>query len=290
VPALYWIAVVLISVVGTLITDKLHDDLGVSLERLTLIFAVALAAIFAIWYATEKTLSIRTIYSGRREGFYWLAILATFALGTAAGDLGLEKLTTAFGQIPSPDNPTQLVAAHPQAALLVSAGLFAAIISLAAVGHVAFKLNSVLMFWIAYIFTRPFGANIGDVLTLDPEEGGLGLSKLGINALFLAAIVAAVIYLTISKKDARPDPRFVVETKAEHALHVSQPQGEHHVFLVQDHANKGTRLYEVRDRAQRSLRFTGQELDSIALWWSNEATRPGADATTPAEEGPGPPA
>jgi uncharacterized membrane-anchored protein len=111
---------------------------------------------------------------------------------------------------------------HAQTALLVSAALFGLVIALCAVGHLAFKFNAVLMFWVAYIFTRPFGANIGDLLTLDPDEGGLGLGKLAVNAVFLAAILASVIYLTITKKDSRPDPHFIVETNAEHRQHGGQ--------------------------------------------------------------------
>lgn len=219
VPGVYWVVVVLISIVGTLITDKLTDDYGVPLEVTTVVFGVLLAIVFALWYWKEKTLSIRTVYTPRRETFYWTAILATFALGTAAGDLLLETLGDAFGIVPAATPGGEDLSAHPQAALLISGGLFAAVIVLAAVGHLAFKLNAVLMFWIAYIFTRPLGANIGDLLTLDPEAGGLGVSSTIVNAVFLAAIVACVLYLTATKKDTHPDPHFIVETEAEHAAH-----------------------------------------------------------------------
>jgi uncharacterized membrane-anchored protein len=201
VPTIYWIAVVLISVVGTLITDHLHDDLGMSLDALTVFFAVALAIVFAIWYSKERTLSIHSIYTRRREAFYWAAILATFALGTASGDLGLERLTAALGQVPSADDPTVMVALHPQAALMISAGIFGAVIGFCYMGWRYLKLNAVLMFWVAYIFTRPLGANIGDILTLTPEDGGMGLDKLAVNLVFFAAIVASVYYLTVTRKD-----------------------------------------------------------------------------------------
>ncbi len=201
VPTIYWIAVVLVSVVGTLITDHLHDDLGLSLDALTVLFAVALAAVFAVWYSKERTLSIHSIYTTRREAFYWAAILATFALGTASGDLGLERLTAALGQAPSADDPTVMVALHPQAALIISAGIFGAVIGFCYLGWRYLKLNAVLMFWIAYIFTRPLGANIGDILTLSPADGGMGLDKVAVNLAFFALIVASVYYLTVTRKD-----------------------------------------------------------------------------------------
>lgn len=219
VPTIYWIVVVLVSIVGTLITDKLTDDYAVPLEATTIAFGVLLAATFAFWFWIEKTLSIRTIYTPRREAFYWTAILATFALGTAAGDLLLETLGDAFGVIPATTPGAEDLSAHPQAALLISAGLFAAVIGIAALGHLAFKWNAVLMFWIAYIFTRPLGANVGDLLSLDPDQGGIGLGPAVTSAIFLALIVACIAFLTVTKKDARPDPHFIVETQAEHAAH-----------------------------------------------------------------------
>lgn len=217
VPTLYWAVVVLVSIVGTLLTDKLTDDYGVPLEVTTLVFAVVLAAVFWAWYKVEGSLSIRTITTPRREGFYWGAILATFALGTAAGDYLLELLADLTGRLPAPPGADEGGAAHPQAALLVSAGLFAAVIAVAALGHVALKWNAVLMFWIAYIFTRPLGANLGDLFSLGPDDGGIGLGPALTSGIFLAAIVACVAYLTLTKKDTAPDPHFVVETKAERA-------------------------------------------------------------------------
>ena len=213
VPAVYWLVVVLVSIVGTLITDKLTDDYGVPLEVTTLVFAMVLAVVFGAWYWVEKTLSIRTITTPRREGFYWAAILATFALGTAAGDLLLETLGDAFGIVPGPGGED--FSAHPQAALLLSAGLFAAVIGLAAIGHLLLRWNAVLMFWVAYIFTRPLGANLGDFLSLDHAPGGIGLGSTVTSLLFLALILACIVYLTATRKDATPDPHFVVETKGE---------------------------------------------------------------------------
>ena len=183
VPGVYWSAVVLISVVGTLITDNLVDNMGVTLETTTIAFSVALAATFAAWYASEKTLSIHTIVTTRREAFYWLAILFTFALGTAAGDLFAERLGLGF---------------------VVSALIFAGAIGLVALAYFRLGLNAVLGFWIAYILTRPLGASIGDWLSQDKVDGGLGLGTTGTSALFLAAILGLVVYLSVTKRDELP--------------------------------------------------------------------------------------
>ncbi len=171
VPAIYWLAVVLISIVGTLITDNLTDNFGVSLETTTIIFGIVLAVTFAAWYASEKTLSVHTIYTMRRQAFYWLAILFTFALGTAAGDLAAEKLNLGYA---------------------VSAIIFGALIAVVAVAHLRFKLNAVLAFWIAYILTRPLGASLGDYLSQSSNNGGLGLGTVLTSALFLITILITV--------------------------------------------------------------------------------------------------
>lgn len=180
IPSIYWLAVVLISVVGTLITDNLTDNFGVSLITTTIIFAIALAIIFAIWYAQEKTLSIHSIVTRKREAFYWLAILFTFALGTAAGDLVAETFQIGY---------------------LFSLILFAVLIAAVTVAHYGFKLNAVLAFWIGYILTRPLGASIGDYLSQSPDDGGLGLGTTVTSGIFLVLILALVIYLTTTKKD-----------------------------------------------------------------------------------------
>ncbi|GAC1444721.1 MAG: membrane protein [Mycobacteriales bacterium] len=179
VAGVYWLAVVLISVVGTLLTDILTDDIGVPLWATTVVFTVALAIVFGIWYAREQTLSIHSIVSTPREAFYWLAVLVTFALGTAAGDWTLEL--TGWG---------------PGAAVLLPAGLLLAILF-------AWKRGAgpVLCFWLAYILTRPLGANLGDFLGSDSSEGGLGLGTLGTSVLFLVTILALVVFLTITRRD-----------------------------------------------------------------------------------------
>ncbi len=180
VPGVYWLAVVLISVVGTLITDNLVDNFGVALETTTVAFSIALAATFAAWYASERTLSIHTIVTTRRESFYWLAILFTFALGTAAGDLAAERLN--LGYWPS---------------ALIFAGLIAAV----ALAHFRFSLNAVLAFWLAYILTRPLGASIGDFMSQLTKDGGLGLGTTVTSVIFLGTILALVIYLTVTRRD-----------------------------------------------------------------------------------------
>jgi uncharacterized membrane-anchored protein len=181
VPGIYWLAVVLISVVGTQITDNLVDNLGVSLVTTTIAFSIALAVTFAAWFWSERTLSIHTIYTTRREAFYWLAILFTFALGTAAGDLAAERLALGYW---------------------VSALIFGGIIAAVWVAHVRFNLDAVLAFWIAYILTRPLGASLGDYLSQRRVDGGLALGTTVTSVIFLSAILIVVAYLSITRKDA----------------------------------------------------------------------------------------
>jgi uncharacterized membrane-anchored protein len=192
-PAVYWPVVVLISVVGTLITDNLTDKLGVPLEVSTIAFGTALAVTFAVWYRYEGTLSIHTIVTARREAFYWLAILFTFSLGTAAGDLVSERFAIGYWQ---------------------SAMLFGAAIALVALAYYRFGLGEVTAFWIAYILTRPLGASLGDYLTQPASHGGLGFSTTTISLVFLGVIVAAIVYLTLQQREqdlARGPARFADE-------------------------------------------------------------------------------
>ncbi len=174
-PWSYWLAVVLISVVGTLITDNLVDTFGVPLITTTIAFTVLLAVTFALWFAAEGTLSIHSIFTTRREGFYWLAILFTFALGTAAGDLVSEYFGLGY-------TATGL--------------LFAMIIASLALGYLAFGLDAILGFWLAYIFTRPLGASLGDLLSQPTEFGGFGLGTITTSAVFLGIIAAIVLYMS----------------------------------------------------------------------------------------------
>jgi uncharacterized membrane-anchored protein len=179
VPGFYWLAVVLISVVGTLVTDNLTDAHGVPLWVSSTVFALLLAGVFAAWYARERTLSIHSITTTTREGWYWLVVLVTFALGTAVGDWTLE-----------------LTGWSPGVSILLPAGLILAVV-------VAWRLGMgpVLSFWLAYILTRPLGANIGDFLAAPGGEGGLGLGTLVTSVVFLATILATVVYLTVTRVD-----------------------------------------------------------------------------------------
>jgi len=180
VPGIYWLAVVLISVVGTLVSDNLVENYGVTLETTTIAFAAILICVFASWYAVERTLSVHTIFTTRRESFYWLAILFTFALGTSAGDFLSEQLELGY---------------------LAALGIFAGAIVVVAVLHFGLRLNAILSFWLAYILTRPLGASIGDYLASPTGEGGLGLGTNLTSIIFLSTILVLVVYLAISKRD-----------------------------------------------------------------------------------------
>jgi uncharacterized membrane-anchored protein len=178
VPWRYWLTVVLVSVVGTQITDFLTDKLDVSLYVSTAVFTVLLGATFAIWYAVERTLSIHTIVTRRRELFYWAAILFTFALGTAAGDLATEALMMGFN---------------------LGVVAFGALIAATAAAYYLGG-NAVLTFWIAYILTRPLGASLGDLLAQSRPNGGLGLGTVHTSLVFLIVIASLVTFLTIAPK------------------------------------------------------------------------------------------
>ncbi len=184
VPTVYWAVVVVISVFGTLITDNMTDLHNVPLTTTTPIFAAILAIVFAVWFAVERTLSIHTIFTSRREGFYWLTILFTFALGTAAGDLVAEKFSLGYGP---------------------SIAIWGGAIALITAAHYALKLNAVLAFWMAYILTRPLGASIGDFMSQKSHKyGGLGLGTTGTSYIFLGCILALVMFLTVTKRDQTP--------------------------------------------------------------------------------------
>jgi uncharacterized membrane-anchored protein len=197
VPAIYWLAVVVMSVFGTLVTDNFVENYGITKLTMAIVFAVLLALTFSVWYASEKTLSIHSITTTKRESFYWLAILFTFALGTATGDYIAE--TTLIGY-------------------LRSALIFAGSIALIHAAHVAFSNrgtqvahggwdSSVLAFWAAYVITRPLGASIGDLLSQATDsdivaERGLGLGTTVTSVLFLSVILAVVTFVSVTKKDA----------------------------------------------------------------------------------------
>jgi uncharacterized membrane-anchored protein len=169
-PWLYWLTVVLVSIVGTQITDFFTDQLGVSLYVSTAVFAVVLAVVFTIWWRQERTLAITAIDTPRRERFYWAAVLTTFALGTAGGDLATEALSLGF-----------------RVGVLIFGGLILATWAAKKLG-----MNAVLAFWIAYVLTRPLGASLGDLLTQSRAYGGVGLGASVTSLLFLTVIIVLV--------------------------------------------------------------------------------------------------
>jgi len=179
VAPVYWLTVMLVSVFGTLVTDNLTDNLGIPLEASTIVFTVILGLVFLAWYASERTLSIHSIFTRRREAFYWLAILVTFALGTAAGDLVSEGLGVGYLKTG-----------------LLCAGLIGIITIAWRLG-----LDAVLAFWLAYILTRPLGASIGDYMAQPTENGGLNLGVTVTSLILLALIVGTVTYLSVRKPD-----------------------------------------------------------------------------------------
>lgn len=179
-PPVYWLAIVLISIAGTLVTDNLTDNVGVSLITSSVIFSICLAAIFAVWFIKEKTLAIHSIYTPTREAFYWLTILFTFALGTATGDLFAERLALGYTR-----------------SLLVFTGIIALIAAL----WQRKIINEVFAFWAVYVLTRPLGASIGDLLSQDKKAGGFGLGTTITSLIFLALISITVTYLVKTKKD-----------------------------------------------------------------------------------------
>ncbi|WP_405823885.1 hypothetical protein OG241_43925 [Streptomyces sp. NBC_01390] len=187
----YWLAVALISVVGTLISDNLTDNMGVPLETTTTVFAVLLAVAFVVWYRRERTLSIHSIDTTSREAYYWLAVLFTFALGTAGGDLVSERMDLGYW---------------------LAAALFALAIAAVAVAHFALGLDAVWSFWIAYILTRPLGASIGDYLSQQTGDGGLGFGTVVTSGLFLAVILGLVVYLAVTRKDVADPARLTRQT------------------------------------------------------------------------------
>ncbi len=199
IPVTYWLSVMFISVFGTLVTDNLTDKIGIPLETSTIVFSILLAASFLIWYYFEKTLSIHSIFTSRREAFYWLTILFTFALGTASGDLMAEGLGLGYA---------------------VTGFIIAGLIILFAVGW-KLKMNHVLSFWMIYILTRPLGASIGDFLSQPPKYGGLGLGATITSFIFVGGILVIVTYLSFTKRDViEKEPK--AEIKEEIAEDVSR--------------------------------------------------------------------
>ena len=184
IPWVYWLAVVMVAIFGTMAADVMHVVLGIPYLVSTIFFAAILAIVFIIWYASEKTLSIHTVYRGRRELFYWATVMATFALGTAAGDMTASTLH--LGYFPS----------------LI---LFAVLFALPGLAYWLLGLNEVAAFWFAYIITRPLGASFADWVG-KPYLGGLGLGDAPVSIVLTILIILFVGYLTITHKDNRSEP------------------------------------------------------------------------------------
>ena len=180
----YWSVVVMVAVFGTSAADALHVGAGIPYPVSTAFYAIVLAVIFAAWYRVEGTLSIHSIYTRRREAFYWATVLATFALGTAAGDMTATSLHIGFSG---------------------SIFLFAALIAIPAVGYRWFGLNEVLAFWVAYVLTRPLGASVADWFAVSPHRGGVGLGAGGVSLILAALVYLAVRRLATTKMDVRGD-------------------------------------------------------------------------------------
>lgn len=181
VPWVYWLAMVMVSIFGTLAADVIHFTFGVSLIASTLGFAAALAAIFALWHRLEGTLAITSIRNRRREAFYWLAVMTTFALGTAAGDLTANRMGLGwFG----------------------SGILFAVLIALPAIAWWKFDMAAVPAFWVAYILTRPLGASFADWMAMPEKRGGLDWGLAQVSVVLGIVIAALVAYLTVTRKAA----------------------------------------------------------------------------------------
>ena len=181
-PWKYWLTVSMVAIFGTMAADVLHIGLGVPYLVSTIFFGIALAAVFVVWYKTEKSLSIHSIYTIRREIFYWLTVMTTFALGTATGDMTAHTLGLGF---------------------LASGILFTVLFAIPAILYFVFKLNEVVLFWIAYILTRPLGASFADWFGVPHDMGGLDFGRGWVSLVFIVMIVGMVIYTSLIKNDLR---------------------------------------------------------------------------------------
>jgi uncharacterized membrane-anchored protein len=183
---IYWFAVMMVAIFGTMMADGIHDGASIPYTVTTPLFGLVVAAVFVLWYRSEGTLSIHTITTRRRESFYWAAVLATFALGTAAGDMTATAFKLGF---------------------FPSAVLFIAIIAIPAVGWWRFNMNPIVAFWFAYIVTRPIGASFADWFSKPPAITGLGLGDGTVSGLALIVFVALVAYVTVTRPDVQGEPR-----------------------------------------------------------------------------------
>ncbi|WP_245926184.1 hypothetical protein [Sulfoacidibacillus thermotolerans] len=182
---IYWLLVVMVAVFGTMVADAIHVVLGVPYAVSTIAFAVVLTVVLSSWYRVEKTLSIHSIHTRRREMFYWATVLATFALGTATGDMTATTLHLGY---------------------LASGVLFTLLFVLPALGYWLFRLNATFSFWLAYVMTRPLGASFADFFGMPRDVGGLGYGKGIVSIVLTICIVLLVGYLTVTRKDVLQDP------------------------------------------------------------------------------------
>lgn len=185
---IYWLTVVMVSIFGTMAADVLHVGLGVPYVVSASFFMAALTALFVVWHACEKTLSIHSIRTRRRELFYWATVLATFALGTAAGDLTAATLHLGY---------------------FASGVLFAVLILLPGIAYKLFRLNEIFAFWFAYIMTRPLGASFADWVSVEHSRGGLGIGTGPVSLIFTVIIIVLVGYLAVTRKDVQSEQRTV---------------------------------------------------------------------------------
>jgi uncharacterized membrane-anchored protein len=183
IAAVYWLAVVMVAVFGTMVADVMHVVLGIPYMVTTVALAIALTVIFVAWHLSERTLSIHSIDTPRRGLFYWATVMATFALGTAAGDMTAATLGLGY---------------------LLSAVFFAVLFVIPAIGHRIFGWNAIVAFWTAYVITRPLGASIADWLG-KPYLGGLGNGDATVAVVLTILIVVFVAYLTITRTDTKAD-------------------------------------------------------------------------------------
>ncbi|HEY2326910.1 MAG TPA: hypothetical protein VGH52_05440 [Gaiellaceae bacterium] len=180
VPGVYWFAVAMVALFGTMAADVLHIEFGVPYIASSILFALLLAAVFWLWSRIEQTLSIHSITTARRELFYWAAVLATFAMGTALGDLAAYTFNLGF---------------------LTAGVIFAVLFVLPGLAYVGLRINAILAFWASYVMTRPLGASFADWTGKSRHAGGIGIGD-GVMAFILAVlIVAGVMYLTVSRAD-----------------------------------------------------------------------------------------
>lgn len=192
---IYWLAVVMVSVFGTMVADVTHIEFGVPYYLSASCYAVVLVVIFAWWYLSERTLSIHSIRTRRRELFYWATVLATFALGTAAGDMTARTLRLGF---------------------FSSGVLFAVVIAVPALAHWKLRMNSVFAFWFAYVITRPLGASFADWFGIAHRYGGLAYGYGPVSTTLTAAIIVFVAYLGVTRKDVEER---VVAPSGHHGRH-----------------------------------------------------------------------